>query len=263
MENWLDIQGRVVIVTGGSNGIGKSIAAGLREAGAITVAADLRPPADGAEDYFPCDVTKQADVERLMDAVHSRFGRIDALVNNAGVNRPGLLVDTKQPGSRYEVNEADYALTMDVDVKGVVLASQAAARKMIAANKGVIVNISSTSGQPGSVGQSLYAAAKAAVNSLTRSWGKELGKYGIRVVAVTPGIHEKTLLNSSDAYLDALAYTRGKTRDQVDDNYTSSIPLGRVGTLSEIADLVCYLISDRASYITGTVVNVSGGKTTA
>ena len=122
--------------------------------------------------------------------------------------------------------------------------------------------MSSTSGARGSAGQCIYAATKSALSSFTKSIALELGKYGIRVVAVTPGINEKTAMTSSDAYMDALAYTRNTTKEAVDSNYEASIPLGRLGRLEEVADAVSYLISDRASYITGTVVNVSGGKTT-
>lgn len=263
METWMDVKDRVVIVTGGSSGFGKAICKALHSLGAQVVNADIAAPENEEEAvYFPCDITKKAEAEKLADAVWERFGRIDALVNNAGINRPRLLVDVKEHGSFYELSEAEYEAMMNVDVKSVVFLSQAVARKMIEQKKGVIVNMSSTCGARGSKGQSIYAAAKSAVNSLTKSFALELGGYGIRVVAVTPGIHESTALNSSDAYLDALAYTRGTTRDKIDSNYAASIPLGRVGALSEVADLVCYLISDRASYITGTVINVSGGKTT-
>ncbi len=263
MQHQIDITDRVVIVTGGSSGFGREICRALHELGAQAVNADVSAPQSEADAvYYPCDVTKVEDAEALAEAVWTRFGRIDALVNNAGINRPQLLVDTKSPHSRYEVDEATFRAMMDVDVKSVVFLSQAVSRKMIPRGRGVIVNISSTCGARGSKGQSVYAAAKAAVNSLTKSFALELGPFGIRVVGVTPGIHESTALNSSDAYLDALAYTRGVGRNQIDTNYADSIPLGRVGTLQEVADVVCYLISDCASYITGTLVNVSGGKTT-
>lgn len=125
--------------------------------------------------------------------------------------------------------------------------------------KGVIINISSESGMEGSVGQSLYSATKGAVNSYTRSWAKELGKFGIRVVGVAPGINEKTGLTTPE-YNKALAYTRNISVDQLDYGYEKSIPLGRVGKLDEIAYLVSFLASDKASYITGTVINITGGK---
>ncbi len=263
MNDWISMQGRVVIVTGGSSGFGAAICAQLDALGAQVVNADLRPPEDGAcGEYVSCDITRQADRERLVAHVWQKYGRLDGLVNNAGTNRPRLLVDVAAPGSPFELNETDYDAIQNLDVKSLVFLTQAVARRMIEQHSGVIVNVSSTCGSRGSFGQSAYAAAKAAVNSLTKSFALELGRCGIRVVAVTPGIHEKTALNSSDAYLDALAYTRGSTRERINAGYESSIPLGRAGALREVADLVCYLLSDRASYITGTVVNVSGGKTT-
>jgi len=264
MDQWLDIAGRVVIVTGASSGIGRSIAVGLAGLGAKVMDLDLRAPAEMAvfDGYVGCDITDPAAVDQAVGQVFSRHGRIDALINNAGINRPRLLVDPVHPRSGYELTKKDYDAMMDVDVLGAVLMTQAAARYMVQAGCGVVVNVSSTSGQPGSVGQCVYAAAKAAVNSLTRSLAKELGPHGIRVVAIAPGIHEKTHLNSCDEYLDALAYTRGVSRQDIDAGYAGAIPLRRVGRLDELADAVCYLISDRASYITGTVINVSGGKTT-
>lgn len=263
MEQWVELTGRVVIVTGGSNGIGRAICDSLSELGARVINADITPPVkEGGAEYLPCDITKKGETERLVEDVFGRYGRIDALVNNAGVNRARLLVDTKEPGSKYELSETDYEAMMSVNVKSAVFMAQAVARRMIPCKKGVIINMSSTSGVRGSAGQCIYAATKAALSSFTKSIALELGKYGIRVVAVTPGINEKTAMTSADAYMDALAYTRNTTKEAIDSNYEASIPLGRLGRLREVADVVCYLISDRASYITGTVLNVSGGKTT-
>ena len=122
--------------------------------------------------------------------------------------------------------------------------------------------MSSESGIEGSEGQSIYAATKNAVNSFTRSWAKEFGKYGVRVVGVAPGILEATGLRTI-AYEEALAYTRGITVDELRKGYasTKTTPLGRSGRLTEVADLVVYLASDRASYIHGVTYNVAGGKT--
>ncbi|MFQ7235480.1 MAG: SDR family oxidoreductase, partial [Enterococcus hulanensis] len=113
-----------------------------------------------------------------------------------------------------------------------------------------------------SEGQSIYASTKAAVNSLTRSWSKELGKHGIRVVGLAPGIMEETGLRTL-AYEESLAYTRSLTVDELREGYskTSTIPLGRSGKLTEVADAVAYLISNRASYISGVTINIAGGKT--
>jgi sorbitol-6-phosphate 2-dehydrogenase len=123
--------------------------------------------------------------------------------------------------------------------------------------------MASESGMEGSQGQSVYAATKAAVYNLTRSWAKELGKHNVRVVGVAPGILEATALRS-DEYERALAYTRGITVEELRRCYKeASIPLGRSGKLREVASTVCFLASDRAGYIHGTVINVSGGKTRA
>jgi sorbitol-6-phosphate 2-dehydrogenase len=133
---------------------------------------------------------------------------------------------------------------------------------MVAKGSGVIINMSSESGLEGSEGQSVYAATKNAVNSLTRSWAKELGRQGVRVVGLAPGILEATGLRTL-SYESALAYTRGITVDQLRAGYskTSTIPLGRSGKLSEVANAVAFLASDRSSYIHGVTINVAGGKT--
>ena len=147
-----------------------------------------------------------------------------------------------------------------VNVKGQFLCAQAAARAMLADGKGgVLVNMSSESGMEGSEGQSVYAATKAANHNLTRSWAKELGTQGVRVVGVAPGIMETTSMRS-DTYEESLAYTRGISVKELRSKDGSSIPLGRSGKLSEVSDLVVFLASDRASYLHGTTVNISGGK---
>ena len=147
----------------------------------------------------------------------------------------------------------------DVNVKGVFLCAQAAARQMIRQGKGVIINMSSESGKEGSQGQSAYSATKGAVDSFTRSWAKEIGQYGVRVVACAPGIMEATGLRTP-AYDEALAYTRGTTPDKLNTDYKKSIPVGRPGMLDEVGYTVAFLASDRAGYISGTTINISGGK---
>ena len=147
----------------------------------------------------------------------------------------------------------------NVNLKGPIWFSQAVAKYFIKQRKGKIINISSEAGQEGSEGQSLYSATKAALIGLTRSWAKELGKYNINVTAIAPGIIEETGLRTPE-YESALAYSRNITVDQLNGDYSKSIPLKRVGKLDEIADLVCYLSSNKSSYITGTTINISGGK---
>ncbi|WP_235380303.1 SDR family NAD(P)-dependent oxidoreductase, partial [Escherichia coli] len=131
--------------------------------------------------FWPTDISSAKEVNHTVAEIIQRYGRIDGLVNNAGVNFPRLLVDEKAPAGQYELNEAAFEKMVNINQKGVFLMSQATARQMVKQHNGVIVNVSSESGLEGSEGQSCYAATKAALNSFTRSWSKELGKHGIRV----------------------------------------------------------------------------------
>lgn len=261
-ESWLDLEEKVVIVTGGAAGIGRHIASGISDCGAKVVICDLNV-ADGdvidGMDCIQCDVTSKDSVDRMVEKCCHNYGRIDALVNNAGVNKPQLLVDFYEDKPEYEIDEKTFDFTFNVNVKGVLFCSQAVIKKQLEQGKGVIVNISSESGMEGSAGQSCYAATKSAVNCLTRSWAKELGSKNIRVVGVAPGIMEKTDMRTT-AYNEALAYTRGMKPESIGTNYSKTIPLGREGRLDDVANLVSYLISDKADYITGTTINITGGK---
>lgn len=261
-ENWLNLDGAVVVVTGGASGIGKHVVDTLVKVGAQAVVVDMNVQTgeqmDGAY-CVQCNVTDAASVQAMADAVVEKFGHIDALVNNAGINLPRLLVDVKGEKPEYELNDASFGKMFAVNVKGVFLCAQACAKQMLKQGKGVILNMSSESGKEGSQGQSAYSATKGAVDSFTRSWAKELGKYNIRVLACAPGIMEATGLRTA-AYNEALAYTRGVKPEELSTDYTKVIPMGRDGKLDEVGDLVAYLVSDRASYISGTTINISGGK---
>lgn len=256
MKEWLKLNNKVVVVTGGNSGIGKSICTNFKNLGATVVSIDISDSED--DNSFQCDVTNKENVQKVVIEVIEKFGKIDVLVNNAGVNRPRLLVDFNEPYSQYEFTEKDFDFLMGVNVKGVFTMTQEVVRQM--KEDITIINISSEAGMEGSVGQSIYSATKGAVNSFTRSWAKELGPNNIRVVGVAPGVNESTAMNSPRKYQEALAYTRGKKTDAVNDNYYDSIPLRRAGKLEEISDLVCYIASPRSSYITGTVINITGGK---
>lgn len=262
MNTWIDLDRKVVIVTGGASGIGASIATNLHRNNATVVVCDLRTndSVAGYSDHFiECDITNKASVEAMVANVVQKYGRVDGLINNAGVNRPRLLVDFYGEKPEFEASEADFDFITNVNQKGPFLCAQAVARNFIDNQQGVIVNISSEAGVEGSVGQSIYSATKAALNGFTRSWGKELGRHGIRVVGIAPGINKRTNMNS-DANYAALAYTRGLDPDHIDTDYASNIPLGRVGEHDEISDLVTYLVSDHSSYISGTTINITGGK---
>ena len=264
MNDWLNIKGKTVLVTGASSGIGKAIVEELLELG-VNVANfdlsdnDLRHP---NLLFVKVDVTSRSEVEEGVAKIVERFGNIDAVVNNAGINIPRLLIDAENPKGPYELDDETFEKVTMINQKGLYLVSQAVGRILVKNGKGVIVNMASEAGLEGSEGQSAYAATKAAVYSYTRSWAKELCKHGVRVVGIAPGIMEATGLRTL-SYEEALAYTRGKTVEDIRAGYasTSTTPLGRSGKLREVADLVAFYISDRSSYITGVTTNIAGGKT--
>lgn len=260
---WLDLATKTVIVTGGASGIGKHIVAGLCEVGAKVACLDLSviegvDPETGAFN-LPVDITDAHAVNAAVDRICTDLGEVTTLVNNAGVNLPRLLVDVRGQAPQYELDAESFDFIFNVNVKGAFLVAQAVARRFLAAKAGTIINITSEAGAEGSKGQSAYSASKGAMNGFTLSWAKELGPFGIRVVGVAPGILEPTGLRNP-AYNEALAYTRNTTVDRLSPDYGKVIPLGRPGLLDEIANVVCFLASDRASYITGTTVTVTGGK---
>lgn len=262
--DWLHITDKVVIVTGGSSGIGKAIVEELLSDGVKVANFDIAETDFEHENllFIKVDITSRKAIEAAVDKVVEYFGTIDGLVNNAGINVPRLLVDKNDPRGKYELNDEIFDRITAINQKGLYLTSQAVGRILVKNGSGVIVNMASEAGLEGSEGQSAYAATKAAVYSYTRSWAKELGKYGVRVVGIAPGIMEATGLRTLD-YEEALGYTRNKTVEDIRAAYssTSTTPLGRSGKLSEVADLVAYYLSDRSSYITGVTTNVAGGKT--
>ncbi|MFC7061074.1 SDR family oxidoreductase [Halobacillus seohaensis] len=260
--SWLELDEKVAIVTGGASGIGSEITRELVNNGAKVVVSDINVKTGEEQDgiyHIQCDVTNKESVDAMVAKTVEVFGTVDILVNNAGVNTPRLLVDFYGEKPEYELSEKDFDFMTAVNQKGPFLCAQAVSREMIRKEKGVIINTTSEAGKEGSAGQSCYSATKGAVNGFTRSWAKELGKFNIRVVGIEPGINEKTGMTTDENY-KALAYTRGVKADNIDSDYSKSIPLQRVGKLSEMGNLVAYLASDRANYITGTNVNITGGK---
>ena len=272
--SWLGIDGRTTIITGGALGIGRAVADSLSECGVNVVIADVNEEAGNKAveelkaahgtdpGFFKTDVSDPESVQALVDGTVAKYGRVDSLVNNAGILIPRLLVD---PAGEQELTPDIWDKVVTINMKGQFLCAQACARAMIADGKGgVVMMMNSESGMEGSEGQSVYAATKSAGYNMTRSWAKELGRHGVRVVGIAPGIMEATALRSQ-AYEEGLAYARGITVDQLRQGYTktSSIPLQRAGELKEVGDLVCFLASDRASYIHGTTINISGGKSRA
>jgi len=261
--DWLKLKGRTYVVTGGSSGIGAAIVKELINNGANVINADLKAGEFLAANlkFIQTDVTSAKQIHSLIRNVLDEFGAIDGLVNNAGINLPRLLVDKNQPASKYELSENEFEKMFTVNVKSMYLMSQAIGHELVKNGQGVIVNMSSEAGLEGSQGQSAYSATKGAINGFTRSWAKELGASNVRVVGVAPGIMEATGLRTP-SYEEALAYTRNISVETLRAGYksTTTTPMGRSGKLSEVADLVNYLLSDRASYITGVTINVAGGK---
>lgn len=242
------LEDRVVIVTGGAGGIGRATVLACATEGARVVVADLdeeggrdvtrQADAAGPGSRFQrVDVSSPEDVERMMDETVDEWGRVDVLVNNAGI-----VADARLVNMTFE----QWDRVIDVNLKGLFLCGQAAARRMIDAGRGgVILNTASVVGLYGNFGQSNYVAAKAGVIGMTKTWARELGKHGIRVVAVAPGFIETDILRSVPT--------------EVLDGMVARTPLRRLGRPEDVAAAFVFLASDRAAYITGTVLSVDGG----
>lgn len=267
-KKWIDLNDKVVIVTGGSMGIGEATVQDLYNCGASVAIFDVASPKkevlNKKVNFYKVDIREKEEIEDAVKKVLKDFGHIDALVNNAGVTRPRILVDYYKEAPQYELSEDDFNFMVDINQKGTYLVSQAVSSVLYKQQSGVIVNLSSCAGLIGSRAHSCYAATKAAIHAYTMSWAKELGPFNVRVVGVAPGILDRTPANNDEKYR-AQAYGRGMGLDKKPEDffkgYKTSIPMARPGHLYEVSNLICYLISDHASYITGVTIPVAGGKT--
>jgi len=238
----LSLQDKVILVTGGSRGIGRAIVETLAQAGAI-VAFTYRGSVEAAQSLaelhagrvlpYQADVTDGARAEAIVDELAKTYGRLDGLVNNAGITQDNLLL---------RLSEAQWDAVIQTNLKGPFLYSKAVLKPMLRQRKGSIVNISSIVGITGNPGQTNYAAAKAGLIAFTKSLAKEVGSRNIRVNAVAPGFIQTDMTT----HLPAEAWQ-------------SRIALGRLGEPTEVAHVCAFLLSDLSSYITGEVIVVDGG----
>ena len=243
------LKGKVSIITGAGRGIGQATALKFAREGALVVVCDLDQDsvdetvnavrsAGGEAVGFLMDVTSAASIRAMVEGVVQRYGRIDVLVNNAGIVEDAQLI---------KMTEEQFDRVLEVNLKGTYNCTKAVAEIMVEQKSGVILNASSIVGVYGNFGQTNYAASTFAVIGMVKTWARELGRKGVRANAVCPGFVETTILSTiPERVLQAL-----KER----------VPLGRLARPEEIANTYAFLASDEASYINGAVIEVSGGAT--
>ena len=241
------LEGKAAIITGGAGGLGRSMAETFLRAGASVLLSDLNDVAlrevvgelqsFGKVVHLAGDVSVEADVQRTVDRCVAEFGTVDILVNNAGITRDATM--RKMPLS-------DFQAVLNVHLVGAWLGTRTVAAVMREKQSGSIINMSSISGKVGNVGQTNYSAAKAGMVGLTKASAKELAHLGVRVNAIQPG-------------LIRTAMTAG-LREDLWERKVAAIPMGRAGEPSEVADVALFLASDLSSYLTGAVLEVTGGR---
>lgn len=242
----MDLANRVALVTGSGRGIGRAIALKLAEVGAAVVANDVNESAEavaqeikamnGQSLAIPADISSAAEVTRLVETAISSFGRVDVLVNNAGISRDQLVM---------RMSEEDWDRVINIDLKGVFLCTRAVIRHMLKQRWGRIISLASIVGVVGNRGQANYASAKAGIIGFTRSVAKEVASRGITVNAIAPGFIDTEMTQHLD--------------DDWKQQLQERIPLGYFGTPQDVAEAVAFLASEKARYITGQVLGVDGG----
>ncbi len=243
------LAGKVAIITGAGRGIGQATAMKFAKEGAMVAVCDIDEKSaidtarmiegvGGEALPFRVDVTDKLSIQNMVLAMHERYGKIDVLVNNAGIVADAQL---------KKMTDEQFDRVIDINLKGTYNCTKAVVDIMLEQQSGVILNASSIVGLYGNFGQTNYAASKFGVIGMVKTWARELGKRGIRANAVCPGYVSTSIINSiPDKVLNALE---------------NKVPMGRLGRPEEIANAYCFLASDEASYINGAVLEVSGGLT--
>ncbi|MBC8332297.1 MAG: glucose 1-dehydrogenase [Anaerolineae bacterium] len=245
------LKDKVCLITGGAAGIGKATAKRFVEEGAKVVIADLvedagqKTAAELGADFYKVDVADRQDVQNWVDAAVEKYGRIDVIINNAGVLRDGLFVKVKEGELVSQMSEANFDLVIDVNLKGVFNCAQAVAPYMIQQGGGAILNTTSIVGLDGNFGQTNYVASKAGVIGMTKVWARELGRHQIRVNAVAPGFTLTEMVKQMP--------------EKVLDGMIAKTPMRRMGEPVDIANAFLFLASDEAAFISGVTLRVDGG----
>ena len=243
----MELKDKVALVTGGAQGIGRTISEELALAGAHVVLGDVNLEgaqataeainiSGGSASAVKIDVSNATEVREVFDFIIKDKKPVDIVVNNAGITRDGLMVRMK---------ESDWDLVLDINLKGSFLCSQQAAKQMMKQKSGAIVNIASIVGVMGNFGQANYSASKAGVIGLTKTLAREVASRGIRVNAIAPGFIDTEMTRVLD--------------EEVRQKLIEQIPLARLGLPEDVARCVNFLVSDKSSYITGQVINLNGG----
>lgn len=244
----LSLEGKVSLVTGGARGLGKSIALKLASLGSDVVINDIGGEESARETvaeiesmgrkaaFVKADISKLDEAKSLVEQAVEQFGKIDVLVNNAGITRDNLIM---------RMSEEDFDAVINVNLKGTFNVSKAAIRGMLKTKNCSIINVSSVVGVAGNAGQTNYAASKAGVIGFTKSLAKEVAKKNVRVNAVAPGFIETDMTD--------------KLSEEVIEGYKQNIPLGSLGSPEDVSNTVAFLASDMSKYITGQVIVVDGG----
>ncbi len=244
------LKGKVALITGGAAGIGKATAKVFIEQGATVCICDVdeKTGEEVAEElgcnFAKVDVSDRRAVQAWVDGIGEEFGRIDILINNAGITKDGLFVKVKDGELVKQMPEEDFDAVISVNLKGVFNCTQAVAPYMIPQSSGSIVNASSAVGLDGNFGQTNYVASKAGVVGMTKVWARELGRYNIRVNAVAPGSIQTEMLAS--------------VPEKVLTEFKKHQPLGRFGEPEEVAYAYLFLASEEASFVSGAVLRVDG-----